>query len=212
MKQSTERRAMCRLLMIGVTAFTMGCIASISNTTTVSATVSLTPTVSPSLRDQPHTGLVWEDRKTIAVYQTIIRRMYMQDDTYGGGLYKPILFIEQSTKDFAADPDTRASNSGVLPETVRQGITFALNDLPTWIVWIEHFGDVVRNPDRGCVQNKGVIISLSKIRFDETDGALVGGSISDVIWRPADLSMSWKERANSGTSRHRECDGSVDWL
>jgi hypothetical protein len=166
-----------RVLAAGGMFVLAGCAAATFTIAGVPPASLNTPAVPTAELEPPSIRSALEEQQTIAIYQAIIRRMFTRDDTYGGDLYKPILFIDRSTNDCATYTQDCETNSIVLPETVQQGIRYALNELPTWIVWIRHFGDVVRDPDHGCVQNRGVIITLSNIRYEDTDVALVGGSL-----------------------------------
>jgi hypothetical protein len=117
------------------------------------------------------------EQDTIAIYQTVIRRLCQTDDTFGGMLEKRTLYIIRATNDAAGDPSIQQSNSVVLSETVQQGVTDALADLPVTIMWVDRFDQVSIDADTGFVSDKGVIITLGNIKYENSDKALVPASI-----------------------------------
>lgn len=114
---------------------------------------------------------------TIAIYQTVIKQIYQSDDTFGGALEKPTLYIVRATNDSAGDPSLQPSEPVLLSETVQEGITDALADLPTTVIWVDSFNQVKLDPAGGFVSNEGVIITLGNIHYENKDKALVSGSI-----------------------------------
>ena len=116
-------------------------------------------------------------RDDIAIYQAVIRRLYQTDDTFGGKLEKPILYIIRATNDAAGDPSAQQSNSVVLSAALQQGITAALADLPTRIRWVDRFEQVSLDGKAGFVSDKGVIITLGNIKYKNSDKVLVPASI-----------------------------------
>ena len=117
------------------------------------------------------------EQDTIAIYQTVIRQIYQSDDTFGGTLEKPFLYIIRATSDAAGDPSLQKSSSVVLSETVQQGITNALANLSTTIIWVDRFDQVSLDSNTGIVSNKGVIITLGNIKYDNSDKAIISASI-----------------------------------
>ena len=113
----------------------------------------------------------------IAIYQAVIRQLSGPDDTYGGTLEKSILYIIRSTDDTAGDPSLQDSRSVVLSETVQSGITQALADLPSEVVWVNSFDVVEFDEKTGYVLDGGVIITLGNVQFEDSNKALVPGSI-----------------------------------
>lgn len=117
------------------------------------------------------------EQDTIAIYQTVIKQMYRSDDTFGGALEKPALYIVRATNDSAGDPSLGPSEPVLLSETVQEGISDALADLPTTVIWVDSFNQVKLDPAGGFVSNKGVIITLGNINYENKDKALVSASI-----------------------------------
>ena len=113
----------------------------------------------------------------IAIYEAVIRQLQGPDDTFGGTLEKPTIYIVSSTDDQVGDPSYEGSASQILSNEVQAGITSALADLPSRIVWVENFEDVPRDPETGSVVGGGVIITLGNIQMESRDKVLVPGSI-----------------------------------
>jgi hypothetical protein len=116
------------------------------------------------------------EQDTIAIYQTVITQIYQSDDTFGGTLEKPILYLVRTTNDATGDPYLQRSSSVVLSEMVQQDITAALSNLPTTIIWVDSF-DQVSLDSAGAVDDKGVIITLGNINYENNDKALLAASI-----------------------------------
>ena len=117
------------------------------------------------------------EQDTVAIYAAVIRRLYGPDDTFGGTLQPPTLYIIRATDDSAANPSTPTPHSAVIPETVQQGITTALADLPAKIVWVDRRDSVALEPVTRRVPGGGAMITLGNIQFTSRDRALVPGSI-----------------------------------
>ena len=113
----------------------------------------------------------------IAIYQAVIRQLSGPDDTYGGTLEKSILYIIRSTDDTAGDPSLQDSRTVVLSETVQSGITQAMADLPSEVVWVNSDEVVEFDEKTGYIPDGGVIITLGNIQFEDSNKALVPGSI-----------------------------------
>lgn len=109
----------------------------------------------------------------VAIYQTVIR--YLFDPSIPGGSLS--LYIVRATNDAAADPSVQTPVSGFLPAAVQEGITAALGDFPTQVVWVDTFDDVQLTADTGVVIGGGVIVQLGNIRLDDSSRALVAASI-----------------------------------
>lgn len=112
----------------------------------------------------------------IDIYSAVVRQVVGPDDTFGGTLEKPILYIVRNTDDAAGDPTVSQSESVALSEEVRQGITATLSDLPSEIVWIDSREDVEIDPDTGALPD-GVIITLGNIHRQEGGEVQAAGSI-----------------------------------
>lgn len=117
------------------------------------------------------------EQDEIAIYQAVIRRLYGPDDTFGGTLEKSTLYIIRATNDAAGNPSLQDSLSVALSETVQTGITQALADLPSEVVWVDSFDVVELDEQTSQVIDGGVIITLGNIQFENSDKALVPGSI-----------------------------------
>ncbi len=113
----------------------------------------------------------------VAIYQAVFRRLATSDDTFGGTLEKRTIYIIRATNDAAGDPSLQKSNSIVLSKYVQDGLSTALADLPSKIVWVDSFDQVKIDQDTRSVVDHGVIITLGNITFQNNAKALVPGSI-----------------------------------
>lgn len=116
-------------------------------------------------------------QETVAIYQAVIQRIYHTDDTFGGTLEKPILYVLRATDDSVGDPSMPQSGSLVLSQDVQQGIADSLSGLPARVIWVDSFDQVNLEPDTGAVSGQGVIITLGNIHYENPDKALVSASI-----------------------------------
>ena len=116
-------------------------------------------------------------RDEAAIYAAAIRQIYEKDDTYGGSLRPPVVYLVRKTDDSVGDPDIENSESKVLEETILSGISSALEDLPTELIWVEDEKDVVRDPDTGQVAGEGVIITLGNVHPQRDGSVHISGSI-----------------------------------
>jgi hypothetical protein len=113
----------------------------------------------------------------VAVYSAVIRRIYTQDDTFGGTLNPPTVYLVSTTDDGAGDPDIEQAEPRAISQKVQAGIVEALADLPAEFIWIEDAAAVPVEADTGAVAGDGVIVSLGNIHQQDDGSALVSGSI-----------------------------------
>jgi hypothetical protein len=137
----------------------VGCSGSLSGSSGINQAVPLT------------------QKDEIDIYQAVIRQLCGPDDTFRGTLKKPFIYIHRSTSDAAADPSLEDSVSVILSDAVQAGITKALSDLPSQIVWVNNYDDVPREEKSSAVLGGGVIIRLGNIKFVNRNRVLVPGSI-----------------------------------
>jgi hypothetical protein len=64
-----------------------------------------------------------------------------------------------------------------LPEAVQTGLTAALADLPTRIIWVNGFSEVPGNSQLGAVTGNGAAFRLGNIALQADRSAQVAGSI-----------------------------------
>ena len=114
---------------------------------------------------------------TIAIYQLVIKQIYQSDDTFGGTLKKPTVYIVRATNDTVGDPSLQQSKSVILSKAVQEGITKALTDLPSTIVWVDRFDQVPLDSETGFISDKGIIISLGNIKYENNDKVFLSASI-----------------------------------
>lgn len=109
----------------------------------------------------------------VAIYATVIR--YLFAPSVPGGSLR--LYIVRATNDAAADPSRYVPQSVVLPDAVQAGITDALGDFPTHVIWVNQFTDVPLAAEGGTVVGGGVIVQVGNIRREAETRALVPASI-----------------------------------
>ena len=112
-----------------------------------------------------------------AIYAAVIRRIYLQDDTFGGTLRPPVLYVVRATDDGVGDPDAERAASVRLSEAAQSQIGEALADLPTQITWVDDRADVALDPTTGAVMGRGAIVTLGNIHLQEDGSVHVSGSI-----------------------------------
>lgn len=113
----------------------------------------------------------------VAVYSAVIRRIYTEDDTFGGTLNPPIVYLVSTTDDGIGDPDIEGSEPRSISPDTREGVVEALADLPAEFIWVEDAAAVPVDDDTGAVTGDGVILTLGNIHEQEDGSALVSGSI-----------------------------------
>lgn len=114
---------------------------------------------------------------TAAIYAAVIRQIYTEDDTFGGTLQPPTLYIVGATDDRAGNPQIGEANPAEIPGSVRESVTALLADLPTEIVWVEARQDAPLEPDTGAVVDGGAIITLGNVAPQDDSSVHVPASI-----------------------------------
>lgn len=124
----------------------------------------------------PASGLTDGDK--VAIYTAVTRQLTTVDDTFGGNLKPPVLYIIRNTDDKAGNPGGQQSQSVLISQAVQDSIAAALGDLPTEVVWIDKFGDAEFEDIPGSkVKGGGAIITLGNIYPQAVDSVVVAGSI-----------------------------------
>jgi hypothetical protein len=113
----------------------------------------------------------------VAIYSAVIRRIYTEDDTFGGTLNAPTVYVVSVTDDGIGDPDTEQSDPQSISPELQEGVVEALADLPADIIWVDDAATVAVEEDTGAVADSGVIVTLGNIHEQEDGSALVSGSI-----------------------------------
>ncbi len=116
-------------------------------------------------------------RVEFGIYSAVVTRLCGPDDTGGGQIPKPVVYISGVTNDLAGGPDAREGTPTVIPPAVRDGVSDALKDLPSKVEWVDGPESVRRDPRTGGVWGGGVIIELGNIRRIDEDSVRVPGSI-----------------------------------
>ena len=113
----------------------------------------------------------------IAIYAAAVRQLYTVDDTFGGTLQPPVLYIVATTEDVSGDPDLDAGDPTPIPAAVQSGVSAALADLPTTIRWVDSREEVDLDPETGEVVGGGAIVTLGNILPESETRALVPAGI-----------------------------------
>ena len=111
-----------------------------------------------------------------AVYTAVIHQIYTVDDTFGGTLQPPVVYLVSETDDNIGDPNIEQQPAQMIDEATQDTIVAGLADLPADMVWVNGRSEVPVTED-GRVEGDGVIITLGNIH-PQADGTLhVSGSI-----------------------------------
>jgi hypothetical protein len=132
---------------------------------TATAAATVTPTVSQVEAEQ------------VAIYAAVIRRVYLRDDTFGGTLQAPVIYLVARTDDRAGDPTVEQAPSVALPEPLQAAISADLAALPARLEWVSSADEVARDGKTGAVAGGGAIITLGNIHSQADGSAQVSASI-----------------------------------
>jgi hypothetical protein len=83
----------------------------------------------------PPTTIVLTQADQAAIYATVIRQIYTKDDSFGGKLQPPELYIKDYTDDKAGNLLAPESYSTLIPAEVQSSVLAALADLPVKLIW-----------------------------------------------------------------------------
>ena len=111
------------------------------------------------------------------VYTAVIRQIYTVDDTFGGTLQPPLVYIIIQTDDSVGDPDIEQKPSQLIDAASQEDIVSGLADLPAKWVWVNGRDEVPISPDTGRVEDEGVIITLGNVHPQDDGTVFVSGSI-----------------------------------
>ena len=111
------------------------------------------------------------------IYSAVIRQLYGPDDTFGGTLQPPVVYLVGITDDGVGDPDSERAEPESLAESLRSEIVAALADLPAEFIWVDHRRDVALDTDTDQVIGNGIILTLGNIHPQEDGVVRVSGSI-----------------------------------
>ncbi|MCZ7670262.1 MAG: hypothetical protein M5U34_25395 [Chloroflexi bacterium] len=110
------------------------------------------------------------------VYTAVINQIYTVDDTFGGTLQPPLVYLLSQTDDSVGDPNIEQQPAQTIDEATQQAIVTGLAELPADVVWVNGRSDVPITAD-GQVEGDGVIITLGNIHPQVDGTLLVSGSI-----------------------------------
>ena len=151
-------RGLFIVLLLGLIGFPTACRMETRTVVTTQTIPGQTVTVTETAA-----GLTGDDEA--AIYAAVIRQLCTIDNTFGGKLQPPALYIRDYTDDKAENSIAQESNSEPIPESVHSTVLAMLNDLPTELIWIVRFdgnrprvtlGNFYHQPD-GTVQVAGSI-------------------------------------------------------
>ena len=111
------------------------------------------------------------------IYAAVIRQLYEVDDTFGGTLRPPIVYLVSRTDDSVGDPETDRAEPAVLADSLQSEIMALLDDLPTEFIWVAQRLEVPLDPDTDQVSGGGVIVTLGNIHLQRDGAVQVSGSI-----------------------------------
>ncbi len=107
-----------------------------------------------------------------AIHAEVIRQLATDDDTFGGNLNPPTLFVIRNTNDTVGNPGDQEARSKVIPAASQSTITDLLGDLPAKIVWVDTFDDAeFEQTEHSEVKDGGAIITLGNI-YPQADGSV----------------------------------------
>ncbi|MCB9419043.1 MAG: hypothetical protein H6667_04530 [Ardenticatenaceae bacterium] len=112
------------------------------------------------------------DSEKTAVYGTAIQQVITVDDTFGGTLNPPVVYIINQTDDSVGDPDTEQLPPEMLSPQMQNEITASLSNLEAKVVWVNGRADVTIDPGSGALVDEGVLVTLGNIHPQE-DGSLL---------------------------------------
>jgi hypothetical protein len=112
-----------------------------------------------------------------AIYAAVIRRIYTQDDTFGGSLQAPTVYVLQITDDSVGDPAIDPSEPSALPGAVQNKIDSSLAGMSMRIVWISDPSNVPVDPGTGAVGDGGALITLGNLHLQRDGSVQVSASI-----------------------------------
>lgn len=95
-------------------------------------------------------------RDQIEIYGLVARRLCGADDTSGGRVPEPVIYLVRVTDDAPGDASGPFGVPATLPAEVQDGIAAALADLSSEVKWVEGFDTVKRDSDTGAVSGGGV--------------------------------------------------------
>ena len=111
------------------------------------------------------------------IYAVVTRQLATVDDTFGGNLKPPTLYVIRNTDDKAGDW-RQESMSVLISQTVQDKVTAALGDLSAEIIWIDRFVNAeFEDTPSSMVKGGGAIITLGNIYQQADDSVYVAGSI-----------------------------------
>ncbi|MCA9924642.1 MAG: hypothetical protein KC421_19840 [Anaerolineales bacterium] len=111
------------------------------------------------------------DADQAAIYSAAVRQVVTIDDTFGGTLNPPIVYIVSQTNDSIGDPEIESLPSVALSTSLQYDISTGLGDLSAKVVWVNGRDDVTIDPNTGALIDEGVLVTLGNIH-PQDDGSV----------------------------------------
>lgn len=105
-----------------------------------------------------------------AIYAAVIRQIYTEDDTFGGTLQPPTLYVVTETDDSVGAGDADPEPSTTLSAEMQAAIEMNLSDLNTQIVWVESQENAPLDSETGAVEGGAAVITLGNLH-PQRDGS-----------------------------------------
>ncbi len=122
------------------------------------------------------TSALSEDDRA-AIYAAVVRQLYTVDHTFGDEPPNwPVIYLLRATDDRAGDPRSTEARSSLLPESVREAIVAAMDDLPAEFVWVDDRREVI-DESIMAVKDNGALITLGNTYLQEDGTVQVAASI-----------------------------------
>lgn len=116
-----------------------------------------------------------------SIYAAVVRQLATVDDTFGGSLKSPTLYVIRNTDDKAGDLTGQGAESKTIPQAVQDIITDNLQDLSSTIIWKDKFDDAEFEKSKlnglEGLKDGGAIITLGNIHLQDDGSAQLAGSI-----------------------------------
>jgi hypothetical protein len=141
--------------------------------------VTQPPTIEPTITVSSTPSFitaVQSEQDSLAIYQAVIMKVLLSQDSYFQATKNPTIFIIRYTNDAAGDPQLLHSKTEYISENFQDSITSKLSELKFKVVWIDNMEQAITNRETGHVKDSGIIITLGNINFENANKVLVPAS------------------------------------
>jgi hypothetical protein len=147
----------------------------------------------------------YTNKDSIEIYQIIIHRIYSKDNSFGEAIDIKYLYIVNITSDNAGDPTITKQPNQKISKEIMDGVQSKLTDLPSKVIWINGYSDVLKGNLAGSVKD-GAIVTLGNIRLEKAKKVFVSISfhvsgIAGAGWTYIleKVDNEWNITGNTGT-------------